>query len=157
MTVCAYVMSMSKAFMDFTLHPQLVKDCTLIGDFPLCRVLLAPEKRFAWFILVPKRADIRESYQLTEQDQLTLMRESALFGQAIMSAFDGDKLNIGALGNMVPQLHVHHIVRHKGDAAWPGAVWGYPGAKPYSDADLDVIKDQVAAMNLPDFIPAPRH
>jgi len=143
--------------MTFALHPQLINDCIPMGDLPLCRVLLAPDKRFAWFILVPKRANIREAYELNEADQLTLMRESAAFGRAIMTAFDGDKLNIGALGNMVPQLHIHHIVRHKGDAAWPGAVWGCPGASAYSDADLGVIKKQVAAMALPEFIPAPTH
>ncbi len=140
--------------MEFKLHPQLKSDCTILGDLPLCRVLLAPDARFAWFILVPKRPDIRESYQLAASDQLTLMHESAGFGRAVMEAFDGDKLNIGALGNMVPQLHVHHIVRHQGDPAWPGAVWGHPGAKPYSDADIEIIKAQIAKMKLPDFKPA---
>lgn len=140
--------------MTFTLHPQLIEDCTPIGDLPLCHILLAPDARFAWFILVPKRDSIRESYQLSPDDQVTLMSESAAFGRAIMDGFDGDKLNIGALGNMLPQLHIHHIVRHKGDAAWPGAVWGHPGAKPYSSADLDIIKAQVYAINLPGFTPA---
>lgn len=140
--------------MTFTLHPRLAEDCDIIGDLPLCRVLLGPDSRFAWFILVPKRNDIRESYELPSSDQITLMQESAMFGRGIMQAFDGDKLNIGALGNMVPQLHIHHIVRHDGDAAWPGAMWGTPGAKPYSAADSDIIKAQIAALNLSGFTPA---
>ena len=140
--------------MTFTLHPRLKTDCLHLGDFPLCRVLLAGDARYAWFILVPRREGIREAYEMSEADQDILTRESAVFGQAIMKAFGGDKLNIGALGNMVPQLHVHHIVRHEGDAAWPGAVWGQGEAQAYSEEQIHAIRQTLSDLDLPDFAPA---
>lgn len=73
---------------------------------------------------MPRRPGIREIHELSEGDQQQLLRESSVLGKGLMEVFSGDKLNIAALGNMVPQLHLHHIVRHEGDAAWPGPVWG---------------------------------
>lgn len=137
--------------MTFTLHPRLKADCTHLGDFPLCRVLLAGDARYAWFILVPRRDGIREAYEMTDADQDTLTRESAAFGKAIMQAYTGDKLNIGALGNMVPQLHIHHIVRHEGDAAWPGAVWGQGEAVAYEERQIKELKETLARLDLPGF------
>ncbi|MGD8576244.1 MAG: HIT family protein, partial [Thiohalophilus sp.] len=83
------------------------------------------------FILVPDRDDISEIYELDETDQQQLMQESVILGRAMMRAFKGDKLNIAALGNVVPQLHIHHIVRYRGDPAWPAPVWGRVPAKKY--------------------------
>lgn len=140
--------------MTFTLHPRLKADCTYLGDFPLCRVLLAGDARYPWFILVPRREGIREAFEMNEVDQDVLTRESAVFGRAIMRAFNGDKLNIGALGNMVPQLHVHHIVRHEGDAAWPGAVWGQGEAEAYNEGQVKEMKATLARLNLLGFKPA---
>lgn len=138
----------------FTLHPRLTADCITLGHFPLCRVLLLNDARYPWFILVPQRDAITESYQLSEGDQHQLMKESARFGRAVMDAFGGDKLNIGALGNMVPQLHIHHIVRFKEDPAWPGAVWGHGQAAAYSDSALSAMIDKINALNMDAFSPA---
>lgn len=138
----------------FTLHPQLAADCAHICDFSLCSVLLLNDARYPWFILVPRRVDIREAYQLSETDQQQLTRESSAFGKAIMDDFEGDKLNIGALGNMVPQLHIHHIVRHKGDPAWPGAVWGVGQRVAYSAEEIAQIQITIAELNLAELKPS---
>jgi len=122
------------------LHPQLEKDCFVIGCFPLCAVLLLNDANYPWFILVPQREGISEIHQLSDTDQQQLMRESSLLAACIETAFNADKINIAALGNMVPQLHVHHIVRYKTDPAWPAPVWGKLPAIPYSaDAIADIV------------------
>ena len=121
---------------DFALHPQLAADCAAVGDWPLCRLLLMNDAQYPWFILVPRRAGMREIYELAEPDQQQLWRESAQLGRALMQAFAGDKLNIAALGNMVPQLHVHHIVRYRSDAAWPAPVFGKHPPQPYRPEQL---------------------
>lgn len=123
--------------MNFELHPQLAADTVEIGDFPLCRLLLMNDRQYPWTILVPRRAGLREIYELHESDQLRFWRESAQLSQALMRAFNGDKLNVAAFGNMVPQLHIHHIVRFKGDPAWPAPVWGKHPAQPYESAALN--------------------
>ncbi len=122
--------------MNFELHPQLAADTILVGDFPLCRLLLMNDRQYPWTILVPRRAGLREIYELHESDQLRFWRESAQLSQTLMRAFGGDKLNVAALGNMVPQLHIHHIVRFKADPAWPAPVWGKHPAQPYESAAL---------------------
>jgi diadenosine tetraphosphate (Ap4A) HIT family hydrolase len=123
--------------MNFELHPQLAADTVLVGDLPLCRLLLMNDQQYPWTILVPRRAGLREIYELHESDQQRFWRESAQLGRTLMTAFSGDKLNIGALGNMVPQLHIHHIVRFNGDPAWPAPVWGKHPAKPYDSTSLN--------------------
>ncbi len=123
--------------MNFELHPQLAADTVLVGDLPLCRLLLMNDRQYPWTILVPRRAGLREIYELHESDQLRFWRESTQLSQTLMKAFEGDKLNVAALGNMVPQLHVHHIVRFKGDPAWPAPVWGKHPAQPYDSAMLN--------------------
>lgn len=123
--------------MNFELHPQLAADTVLVGDLPLCRLLLMNDRQYPWTILVPRRAGLREIYELHESDQLRFWRESTQLSQTLMRAFSGDKLNVAALGNMVPQLHVHHIVRFKGDPAWPAPVWGKHPAQSYDGAMLN--------------------
>ena len=108
----------------FVLHPQLAADTVEVTDLPLCRLLLSNDANYPWFILVPRRDGIREIHQLDETDQQQLLRESMALSRALMAEFKGDKLNIAALGNVVPQLHVHHIVRYVNDPAWPAPVWG---------------------------------
>lgn len=120
----------------FTLHPQLEKDCVLIGHFPLSCLLLFNDANYPWFILVPQRADMEEVYQLSESDQLQLMRESNGLSQMLAGHYGADKMNVAALGNVVPQLHVHHIVRFRSDPAWPRPVWGAVPARPYEDKAL---------------------
>ena len=123
----------------FTLHPQLAKDCFVIGQFPLCQLLLMNDRNYPWFILVPQRENISEIYQLTEADQKLLWRESTDLSARLARHFAADKMNIAALGNVVPQLHMHHIVRYRHDPAWPAPVWGKLPAAAYTDSDMQQL------------------
>lgn len=136
----------------FELHPQLVQDTLVVGDFPLCRLLLCNDSNYPWFIMVPRRAGIREIYELEDRDQRQLLKESSQLSEVLVKAFQADKLNIAALGNMVPQLHIHHIVRYKTDPAWPKPVWGLFPATPYT---VRALQETIAnATNLlTDFTP----
>lgn len=120
----------------FELHPRLAQDTFVIGDFPLCRLLLMNDASYPWFILVPRRAEIRELFQLKQDDQYQLLQESSQLAMVLSSIFMADKLNIASLGNIVPQLHIHHIVRYRSDQAWPQPVWGQFPAQPYSKRAL---------------------
>lgn len=121
------------------LHPQLQKDCLLIGHFALCRLLLMRDANYPWFILVPDREGIQEIFQLSEADQQQLLRESSHLSAVLADRFRADKLNIAALGNIVPQLHIHHIVRYRNDPAWPAPVWGRIPARPYTPEILERV------------------
>jgi diadenosine tetraphosphate (Ap4A) HIT family hydrolase len=125
------------------IHPQLRKDCLLLGQLDLCHVLLMLDANYPWLILVPDRDDITEIHQLNEVDQQQLMRESVLLSRVLETVFSPDKLNIAALGNIVPQCHVHHVVRYRSDAAWPAPVWGRVPVKAYSE---DVLAGVVAKL-----------
>jgi diadenosine tetraphosphate (Ap4A) HIT family hydrolase len=121
----------------FELHPRLNEDCVVVGDFPLCRLLLMNDANYPWFILVPRREGVREIFDLSVADQQQLLHESSRLSKVIAAHFKADKINVAALGNMVPQLHVHHIVRFESDPAWPAPVWGHAPASPYDDAVLN--------------------
>ena len=121
----------------FVLHPQLKKDCIQVCELPLSLVLLMNDSQFPWLIQVPRLADITEVIELTEQQQNSLWQESALLDRALQALYQPDKLNLAALGNMVPQLHIHHIARFKHDLAWPGPVWGKVPAVPYEPDALE--------------------
>ncbi|MCC6207977.1 MAG: HIT domain-containing protein [Gammaproteobacteria bacterium] len=121
------------------LHPQLQADTVEVGRFPLCRLLLSKDANYPWFILVPDREQVTEICQLSAEDQMQLMRESVLLSEALMRILQPDKLNIAALGNVVPQLHVHHIVRYRTDPAWPAPVWGKVSARAYDQAGMESI------------------
>ena len=127
----------------FELHPQLAADTLVVGNLPLCRVLLMNESRYPWFILVPQRAAISEIHQLTAVDRTQLGEESDLVSRQLMQIFKADKLNIAALGNVVPQLHLHHIARFKTDAAWPAPVWGKFQAEAYSPQTAEAVLQQL--------------
>ena len=114
------------------LHADLRRDCFAIGEFPLCCLLAMNDANFPWLVLVPARPAVREIYQLSPADQQQLLRESSYLAQQLALEFNADKMNIAALGNITPQLHVHHIVRYRSDAAWPKAVWGQQPATPYT-------------------------
>ena len=118
------------------LDPRLQADCIEVGRFALCRLLLLDDSRYPWFILVPDRDGLRELHELQESDAMQFMRESRLLSKAMIAAYQPDKLNIGALGNLVAQLHVHHVARFQTDPAWPGPVWGHSPAVPYGEAQL---------------------
>ena len=115
-----------------SLHPRLAGDCLRIGAFPLCELLLMNDARYPWYILVPRREGAREIYELAEADQVQLLRESSWLSRAMAEALAPDKLNIAAIGNLVPQLHVHHVARFRNDAAWPAPVWGHGTSEPYA-------------------------
>lgn len=125
------------------LHPALVKDTIELGGFTLCRLLLMNDANYPWFILVPEREEIAEIYQLNEKDQQLLMRESCILAAALAQVFHADKINIAALGNMAPQLHIHHIVRYRDDPAWPAPVWGKLRAVPYTKAAFSNLLDML--------------
>ena len=122
--------------MSFKLHPKLAEDCHYLGDFQLCALLLSKDANYPWYILVPRQADISEAFQLSKLDQQMLQHESLQLSHALSKEFVADKMNIAAVGNMVPQLHLHHIVRYKHDAAWPNPVWGHVSAKQYTPSAL---------------------
>ena len=134
-----------------TLHAQLAADCIVLGRFPLCHLLLTNDHNYPWFILVPDRADIREIYQLEATDRNQLLDESCLLSEFLMNEFNGDKLNVAALGNQVPQLHLHHVVRYHSDPAWPAPIWGKHPALPYSETALEEIKIKFRIAGLKDF------
>lgn len=116
------------------LDPRLAADTLPVAQLALCEVRLMNDARYPWLILVPRRADLVETTDLDDDAQCQLWREVAIAGAALRAGSPCDKLNIGALGNIVRQLHVHVIARRIGDAAWPGPVWGHGAAQPYAPA-----------------------
>lgn len=135
----------------FALDPRLEQDTLPIGDFPLCRLLLSNDSNYPWFILVPRRADISELFQLDSQDQAQLWRETTGLAELLKDSFDADKLNVATLGNVVSQLHMHVIVRKHEDAAWPAPVWGKHPAKPYMVEQVAVIRERLRLVLTDDF------
>lgn len=127
----------------FVLDSRLQQDTLSLGDFPLCRLLLMNDAHYPWFILVPRREEVSELFQLDAQDQQALWQETTLLAETLKDAFGADKMNIAALGNMVGQLHMHVIVRRREDAAWPAPVWGKHPAQPYSEEQVAAIKDRL--------------
>ncbi|WP_448101887.1 HIT domain-containing protein [Luteibacter jiangsuensis] len=121
----------------FALDSRLAADTLPVGDLPLCRVLLMRDRRYAWLVLVPRRAGMVEVSDLAEDERTTLWREVDRAAAALRAAVPCDKVNIGALGNIVRQLHVHVLARVEGDAAWPGPVWGHGAAVPYEGGEAE--------------------
>jgi diadenosine tetraphosphate (Ap4A) HIT family hydrolase len=121
----------------WSLHPQLAQDTVPVGDLTLSRVLLANDANYRWLILVPRRAGLVEFIDLEENTQIQLLGEIAAAARALKSITECDKLNIAALGNQVPQLHVHVIARRHSDAAWPKPVWGAAPPSAYSPTVRD--------------------
>lgn len=118
-----------------TLHPQIEADSVFLRDLPLCQVRLQNQNQVPWLVLLPRR-EPTEIYQLSLEDRARLMEETAMASTALVKCFNPDKLNIGALGNYVPQLHVHVIGRFKTDPVWPQPVWGKLSASPYGHEQL---------------------
>jgi diadenosine tetraphosphate (Ap4A) HIT family hydrolase len=131
--------------MAFTLHPTLDRDTLLVYRLPLCRVLLMKDRRFPWLILVPEREGVREIHELPQADRAQLVEEIARASEALTRLFRPDKVNVGALGNVVPQLHVHVVARFASDPAWPGPVWGSGPAEAYGDSELETLRERLAA------------
>ena len=127
----------------FALDPRLATDTRPIASLPLCDVQLMNDARYAWLVLVPRRGGLVEITDLDDADQTTLWHEVNLAARALRAVAPCDKLNLGALGNVVRQLHVHLVARCEGDAAWPGQVWGHGHAQPYTEVAL---RERLAAM-----------
>jgi diadenosine tetraphosphate (Ap4A) HIT family hydrolase len=123
----------------WSLHPQLEKDTRNIGDLPLSRVLVIDDANYPWLLLVPRRRGVVEIIDLDDVEQAQLMTEIARVARALKAVTGCDKLNIAALGNVVPQLHVHIIARRQGDAAWPRPVWGHAPPLAHDARELEAF------------------
>ena len=121
----------------WSLHAQLARDTTALGNLPLSRLLLANDANWPWLILVPRRDAIREIIDLDEADQARLTTEIARVARALKAVTACDKLNIAAIGNVVPQLHVHVVARREGDAGWPKPIWGVAPPLAHDARELD--------------------
>jgi len=132
--------------MTFQLHPHLQQDTVLIGKFALSQVLLMNDSQYPWCILVPQRAGLTEIYQLNQKDREQLQEESCFLAQQLATLYQADKMNIAAIGNLVAQLHIHHVVRYQTDKAWPAPVWGKFSAVPYSAEELAIQRQAVQAV-----------
>ncbi|WP_181295320.1 HIT domain-containing protein [Pseudomonas sp. Q2-TVG4-2] len=127
----------------FVLDSRLEHDTLNLGDFPLCRLLLMNDANYPWFILVPRREEISELFQLDPADQQALWREATALAETLKDIFGADKMNVATLGNMVSQLHMHVIARRRDDAAWPAPVWGHQPASRYSETQVQAIKQKL--------------
>jgi diadenosine tetraphosphate (Ap4A) HIT family hydrolase len=121
----------------FNLHPRLADDTLVVGRFSLSLLLLSKDANYPWCILVPQREEVYEIHHLSEEDQLQLVRESCRLSEVMTSLFDAHKMNVAALGNVVRQLHIHHIARLVDDPAWPQPIWGKVPAQAYAEAALN--------------------
>jgi diadenosine tetraphosphate (Ap4A) HIT family hydrolase len=133
----------------FELDARLTGDTLPIADLPLCRVLLMNDRRFPWLVLVPRQDGRVEIADLSPSDQATLWDEVNTVSAALRTVATGDKLNLGALGNIVRQLHVHIVLRREGDAAWPGPVWGSGSPIAYDKVDANVLTDRLRGLLVP--------
>ena len=124
----------------FVLDSRLQQDTLLLGDYPLCSLLLMNDAQYPWFILVPRREAVSELFQLDAADQLQLWQETNRLAEVLKDCFAADKMNVATLGNVVSQLHMHVIVRRRNDVAWPAPVWGKYPAQPYSAEQLMALK-----------------
>jgi diadenosine tetraphosphate (Ap4A) HIT family hydrolase len=128
---------------EFALHPRLAEDTVFVADWVLSRVLLMNDRRYWWLILVPRRPALMELHEVGPTDRLALMEEVARAGAVLKTVAGAAKINTGALGNLVPQLHVHVVARAPGDPAWPGPVWGQSPAEPYA---ADALSQRLTAL-----------
>jgi diadenosine tetraphosphate (Ap4A) HIT family hydrolase len=127
---------------DFELDSRLDNDSLFLMDWPLCRVLRMNDRAYPWLILVPRRSGVREIIDLSSADQALLLREIGQASRAIKKALKPEKLNVAALGNVVPQLHVHVIARFTDDPAWPRPIWGVQAPQLFDsdEAEVEVIQ-----------------
>jgi diadenosine tetraphosphate (Ap4A) HIT family hydrolase len=135
--------------MSFELHTDLRRDGIEIGNFPLCLLLLINDANYPWFVLVPRRTGLRDLIDLQPADYQMFWAESAHLSRAIMKLFQGEKLNVAALGNVTPQLHIHHIVRRSSDPAWPAPIWGKHPLRPYDPAEIRNIRIKMKSAKVP--------
>jgi diadenosine tetraphosphate (Ap4A) HIT family hydrolase len=124
---------------EFVLDERLANDTVLVATTGLCDVRLLRDRRWPWLVLVPRRPGISEVFELTPLDRVLLTFETDKVAAALKTMTGAVKINVGALGNIVRQLHVHVIARFEGDPNWPGPVWGHGKAEPYSDEDMNAF------------------
>lgn len=127
----------------FALDPRLAADTVAVASLPLCEVLLMNDVRYAWLVLVPRRGGLSEITDLAADEQALLWQEVNRATAALRAVAPCDKLNLGALGNIVRQLHVHVVARCIGDAAWPGPVWGSGNTEPYQPTARETLLDDL--------------
>ncbi|WP_416896480.1 MAG: HIT family protein [Minwuia sp.] len=121
----------------FSLDPRLAGTSVEVGDWPLCHVRLADDARWPWLLLIPRRAGAVELFDLSSEDRAVLVEEASRAAEIVRDLIQADKTNVATLGNQVPQMHVHVIGRLKGDAGWPGPIWGVGEAEPYMHAERE--------------------
>jgi len=122
---------------NFELHPQLAADSVPVCSWPLCEVLLLNDANYPWLVLVPARDGLRDFHDLSPDDMIAAGREISRASEALVELFAPDKINVAALGNMVPQLHIHVIARFTDDAAWPNPIWGVVPGEAYAPDALE--------------------
>lgn len=130
----------------FVLDERLKNDTVEVCDWPLCKVLLMNDANYPWVILVPRKEGAIELFDLNETEQQQLTQESMRLAAIMKSEFVADKMNVANLGNVVSQLHIHHIARYKSDVAWPKPVWGAMPAKPYATVELTALVSRLQAI-----------
>lgn len=131
--------------MSFILHPQIAADSFFVCDLPLCQVRLENVRNFPWLILVPRIANLTEIHQLSKEQQTQLIAESSLCAQALLAQFELHKINIGALGNVVSQLHWHVVGRRHHDDAWPKPVWGFSTTETWTPCESEALCTTLAS------------
>ena len=133
--------------MSFTLHPTLAADCVTLGNLPICTVLLNKQfSQFPWLILVPRRTGCRDLTDVPPMDFPMMMDEVAYVNDALKAYTKPTKMNVAAIGNLVPQLHIHIIARTEGDECWPKPVWGHANPQPYTEKHLEKAVEAYKAM-----------
>lgn len=142
---------MSFKEIQFQLDPLLQKDSIFIMELPLSKLLLMNDTNYPWFLLVPRREGVEEVFELSQEDLMQLNKESNFLLKGLKEHYKGKKMNVANLGNIVPQLHIHHIVRYEDDLAWPGPIWGKQEAKPYSDEEREVVVKNVRILMKKEF------
>jgi diadenosine tetraphosphate (Ap4A) HIT family hydrolase len=131
---------------EFNLDPRLAADTISIINLNISKLLLMNDSNYPWFILVPKRVNAVEIFDLDDASQRLLFEEVSRVSEALKRFYNADKVNIGALGNQVSQLHIHIIMRYKTDIAWPMPVWGQVKSVKYTESQLDQIKSDITAL-----------
>ena len=124
----------------FCLDSRLQQDTLVLGDFPLCRLLLSLDANYPWFILVPRQEGASEVFDLDAEQQQQLWQETSLLAEHLKASLGADKMNVATLGNVVSQLHMHVIARFKSDVAWPAPVWGKVAAVAYKEQRVAELK-----------------
>lgn len=129
--------------MTFRLNARLATDCIEVRDLAVCKVLMMNDARYPWLILVPQRHGLTDLHQIHRDEQAIVFNEITLASNALEQLFSPHKLNVAALGNQVPQLHIHVIARKTDDAAWPGPVWGVGEPVSYSNSEKSLLLNQL--------------